>query len=442
MKEMIIHDILKEEIEILVPNPPDLWPRIKEQAHIKKQSEVTPSVRANKQIAILAAVFLVVLIATLIWHPWETPVSAKQVLTEASNVWIAQLEGADYMYQRIRFIGSEIATMPSGAAEIWRSMDGQFIRFEMKNNQGELIYFFLQNEDGLWLSLHLDFLMNKSVETIYSTSIEEQKQFTKTNSQYNLFGLLELAKPNQDCFNLECFLGNISFGQLSGEPTIEKEYLNDSDVFSLEWVSQTGSLEDSEQTWDQVRTVKIDAQNYQLIQYTNPYWHVWNFLELRGMTSEDLPAGIFTSFPEGVQVLEDWQEKTILEMNGSDRLWIVSITPMEWETNTQSQRFILEVGYQLITRPEAIISARIDPSFNADDSNGYNGNIIELTDGDEIDISHGEGIVTLELNVVIREPWKGDTAPLMVSMYTHSLSDFGATMDNLSMLRTEIPISE
>jgi hypothetical protein len=272
-------------------------------------------------------------------------------------------------------------------AESWQTADNERFRGQVTDAEGNLVYFSQSDGQQLWRTYQAQPNQGwgrEPLSRLYRTSAADYRppqgdavpEWATTPPFYSDLGLewvsLAMLQTENQCASAGCLFSKLyqdaecnearcllSRGSTTQEISITRkgrETLADGGtvtVFELA-PEPTGSW-----GW----TVKIDERNWSVVEWVayvdDTVRRRVQRLERQRLQTTDLPAGFFSTVPDGLQV-NKWQT----EAGAEDRVWITAVAPEAGDTLFDSQAnesVVLTLAYELASAPEALLFVELAP---------------------------------------------------------------------------------
>jgi hypothetical protein len=366
-------------------------------------------------VLVVAALAYVVLGSTL----GVSPVSAAKVLQKANAIYLSRAAG-DVIYDRMLIdLHTDLVNQHDIIGEFWQSVHGDQFRFQLVSQNGELLYFAQRNGSRVWRSYHTQPVGSGPVPWIYTMTIDQYRVLNLSGLDDPLntpvlgrtTGLGWLALENritalsQPCSDLFCVLGltgrewQCSKDRCilleAGKPAYEavlSTHADTENVYTVEIRTIPAS--------DVTQVVQINAQTYALIEvasYRNGQLvSRLRPVEWKSMAISDLQPDFFSSIPEGMQ-LQDFG--TSQPTAPFDRIWVIAVSPQPGTNLTEQSDLRITLGYDLVTRDQALLHVMLWPAFP------WSGGL--ATDGVDQTLTAGIGVVDVVIPVAAATSHKG-----------------------------------
>ena len=382
------------------------------------------------------------------WLQGPTPVSAAEILDRTNARLAAQATGAEVLYDRLLIDWHGLTTQRDVLAELWQSLDGEQLRYQLTSAEGDVLYFVQRDGDRLWRSVHARPIGLEAVTRVYEMSLDQyQAESVPDPSPWELFhsdlsvGWVEIDRVIMQrqgaCADLYCLFGvaggawecdaegctlNVEGDSIVRARLVGEEKLDDGRrVQVVELAMGDG--------W--TRTLRVDSDSFALVEVVDRergnFVASLRHLERQALSGPDWPADLFSTIPGDLRVVQAGQPGA-----GPDRLWVISATPEPGVELTAQTEFEVVIGYELASVPEAVLQVNLArPGFeniNTQDRLP----VIKGTDFVEITAGAGQVAVRFSVNLA-EEQWldPGDMA-LFVMLGTWK----GATRLNILAAET------
>lgn len=393
-----------------------------------------PAAAARPWLPVSVAGVALALVAVVAFFLWPSPkaqvASAAELLQQANRHLADQASGAAVIYDRLLLDQEAGMVSRQGmVGELWQSPDGQRFRYVLWSAEGELLYFAQRDGDRLWRSFNNLPTGAEAVSTVYQMTMDQYRQSrlpAMTEGHNVLFaelstGWLEidrtLADSGGSCADLFCLLGLAggnwqceegSCSLMAGDTVFAVARLQPDELLAAGRVLHVVAIEYPQREW--TRVIKLDAETSALVEIANfdrgnPVDRLQH-VERQALAAGAVPAGLFSQAPEGIQVLafgepaEPPAEATgqpeataggEAQPAGSDRVWIVSVSPEPGTVLSGPVEFQVTLGYELATLPEASLRVDLYPNFEWTS--------IQVEGSDFVKVTAGTGTVEVRFNV-------------------------------------------
>ena len=343
----------------------------------------------------------------------ESEVSAAEILGFASQRLADRLEEGELIYDRLILDWEKGGFKEQGVvAELWRSPDGSYQRYQMYAGD-RLLYFAQHDSQNLWKSSHVRPLEGREVNFVYMAEYKpsdeqlDDKQLVAQllfrdlgNFWMDIDQLAGAARS--DCASLFCVLSAIGQGWncTRAECTINLgPIFEPQDLIVIADEARKGWLSNGTEVYQvRLHTQGIEAGYYQIMKFdastfdlleiedfqrAKPYYRI-RLVERETLDWSQLLPGFFQSIPEGVGV-RSWPGEQPPGHPEQDAVWIISADPPPGSNLSGVVTADLELGYRLTSVEQAAIS--MNKIFWAGHDSGAS---IQV---ENIPISAGEGAV-------------------------------------------------
>jgi hypothetical protein len=259
---------------------------------------------------VLVGLILLVVVATaLFWIPRHAqPSTPADILDHANRVWGLLAQGAGVTYQKF-YLMIDVAPVPYAAtAEVWRSADETQERYQMTDAQGQLIYFLLRSGEKLWRSGSLETLSLTPVNSVFPETLTQYQQELAGGQGQSVMlelaaGIDRLPSPGlppagQLCNDLKCFLGDWAQEKgiiLTRQKDVTTENGLQAPAVKMDYAGDPAAGEAPASC-----ILVIDPESYLMLEYIDPSGNMLHLLDYRGLSADEVPPDLFTSFPPGV----------------------------------------------------------------------------------------------------------------------------------------------
>lgn len=314
----------------------------------------------------------------------EPQVSASEILGFASQALGDRLETGDLIYDRLILDWEKGGFKEQGVvAELWRSPDGSYQRYQMYAGD-RLLYFDQHDSQNQWKSSHVRPLEGQEVDFVYMAEYKtrdeqlEDKQLVAQLLFRDLgnfwIDIDQLAGAERsDCASLFCVLSAIGQGWncAQAECTINLgPIFEPQDLIIIADEAKKGWLSNGTEVY-QVRLhiqgieagyyqiMKFDASTFDLLEIedfrrANTYYRI-RLVERETLDRSQLPPDFFQSIPKGVEV-RAWPGEIPPGHPEEDAIWIISANPPPDSNLAGLVSADLELGYRLTSVEQAAIS--------------------------------------------------------------------------------------
>jgi hypothetical protein len=316
-------------------------------------------------------------------------VSAAQVFERASLQLSHRAETNDIIYDRIILDWKKGGFQREDVvAELWRSVDGSHLRYQMYDGK-DLLYYDQHDRDSLWRSSYLRPVDGQVVEFVYQAqyipghaymdeyAYMDDKQLVakflfRDLSTFWMYIDQMVGAERSDCVDLFCALSSLGQGWgCSGNSCTMNlgPIFEEADFIVAAEVSGLSTLADGQEVYE-VRTyrpevgdrwytiLKFDTNTYDLLEiedYARSKLQYRIRLDARNeLAWADLPPDFFQTAPEGIEV-RLWEGDIPLGHREDDRAWIISAEPPQGESLSGMVTVQVEIGYQLTSIEEAAL---------------------------------------------------------------------------------------
>jgi hypothetical protein len=235
------------------------------------------------------------------------PAPPAEILDRANRAWATAVQGGDVVFQKFALMINVGPVNYAANVAVWRSVDGQQVRYEMTDAQGRLIYFMLRRADQVWRSGSLDTLSLTPVSAVFPET-RAQYQQELAAGQGSSF-MLELAAgvdrvptaSQAACLELKCFLGDWSAEKGISLVRNKDAATPNGRMGPVVKLSFAGDPVTGEAPgWC---ILVVDPQTYLLAEYIDPSGNMLHVLDYRSLPAGELPPDLFTGFPAGVNTV-------------------------------------------------------------------------------------------------------------------------------------------
>lgn len=375
-------------------------------------------------VSILVGLAVLGLTFVLLWSPlgiW--PASAAEILQHANTALAAQTEGAALIYDRfVLDIQTGMVVQEGAAIELWHSPDGQQFRYQLTAADGSLLYFVQRSGDRFWRSFHNLPVGAEPVRQIYQLSLDQYRQsnlpdaFEGQNISDMTIGWLDInGEHGKACTDLFCLLGitgeewqcqgKTCTQFRDGQPIAEALLLDDEQLADGQTVHVIEIHPSLGLDWR--RVTQIDARTLALVEVADfdrgNLVDRLRLIERQALAATDIPNDFYSTFPAGIELVDMQAVPEPTPVSRTNRMWIISVSPEPGTAVDEQTEFVVEVGYDLVTLPEASLQVMLWPAFN------WFGGSTE--NSDPVNITQGEGTVTVRFRV---EPRSLDSGQWML----------------------------
>lgn len=314
----------------------------------------------------------------------ESEVSAAEILGFASQHLADRLEEGDLVYDRLILDWERGGFKEQDIlAELWRSSDGSYQRYQMYAGD-RLLYFDQHDSQRLWRSSHVRPLEGRELNFVYTVAYTPGNDYLDDKQLVAQLLLRDLGNfwiyidqlagaERSDCANLFCALSAIGLGwDCSGEectlnlgPVFEPQDLiivadeakkawlaNGTEVFQVRL-----HLQDVNSGYYQL--LKFDSSTFDLLEIEDfrrakPHYRI-RLVARETLDWAQLPSGFFGSIPDGIEV-RSWPGEMPPGHPEQDAVWIKSADPPPDSKLSGVVTAKLELGYRLTSVEQAAIS--------------------------------------------------------------------------------------
>jgi hypothetical protein len=398
----LIRQVLDAEVDALMPPQVNLWPSIESSATARSPGR---SRQLRVSIGRIVIVSLALgLIAVAIRLAARVPnASASEILRRADAVWASQVSGAEVIFESYSVAGREGNLF---RADLWRTVDGAAMRYELTNRDGELVFFAMRQGDQVWRSLHDEAPGETPVEVVlHATAHQLEEISSDTRVASPLFRSLFYGLPDlndlllarrEECLSVSCLLDSPELGD-------ERVRLVGEDVTELGRQVYVIAIREGVQpdpsSLDRARLLTIDSESFELVQYTDIQGNSLVVLQHRPLSEDEEPEVLFLAAPEGARVIEvtaGWQPSPPAQSGEGDVVSIVSAAPSPSVPLTGREQFDVSVHYRLVSSPLATLEVLLVPQCLATAATNCDGSV---AGGDRVIVGAGTGTIHVEFTL-------------------------------------------
>jgi hypothetical protein len=337
----------------------------------------------------LVSLAVIVLLFLILASPMgPQPVMASDLLQQANLAFMAQVNDEGITYEKMALTThTGMVSQDEALLEIWHSPNGQIFRFQLSSQNGDLLYLVQRQWNQIWRSFHTQPVGVEPVGRIYRMHIDqlENAQSLAALDHQNIglqtsFGFFSMAAQGLDsCSDLYCILG-IQGQQWKCLSEVCTLFHNDQEVVEarlhrderLENGRDAHVVEIRPVTGPGIsQVVKIDTETLAIIEILHfdreTLIDRLQLIERRTLDNTEIKTGFFYRFPAGIDVVmfddgNPSQDEPVGE-TGTNRLWLVSVSPDPGTAFEQTTEFKIELGYELVSAPEAVVKVLLWPAW-------------------------------------------------------------------------------
>lgn len=360
----------------------------------------------------------------------KEPVSAAQALEGANDDLLARTAGAAVVYDTWRLHLETSSVNVDGTAELWQATNNNSLRYQLRDSEGNFLFFLQRYGDITWQSIRESELVVAPVRElrVYSGpsaqlgSPAEKKPTSWSLIYGDVIHWVELSQwttiSSRSCIDLYCLLGlealeDLSCAELVCELSLVdglgleislsefKGVEDESDLLTLDFTSQPdGTLSRRliiER--DPPRLVKLVAYDHG----TEAAWML--HLGRQALGAADLPAGFFQNPPQELHTVEaedSPQPPSASLLRGpmfdaQETVEIISVAPPPGTALARGAHLEVKLSYNLSSEPNADLIVGLGTDLL--------GALCVDLPCSSVRIDRGSGVVTVQISVEAENSW-------------------------------------
>jgi hypothetical protein len=402
MDAELIRQVLDAEVDALMPPHVNLWPSI-ERAATARSPGRSRQLRVSKGRIVMVSLALG-LVAVAIRLAVRVPsASAGEILRRADALWASQVGGAEVIFESYSVTGRDGNLF---RADLWRTVDGAGMRYELANRDGELVFFAMRQGDQVWRSLHDEAPGERPVEVVLHATTHQLEEIGSDQRVASpllrslFYGLPDLndllLARREECLSVSCLLGSSELGD-EGVRLVGEEATESGRQVYVIAIREGVQLDPSSS--NRARLLMIDSESFELVEYTDIQGNSLKVLQRRPLSDDEEPDDIFLAAPQGARVIEipaGWRPSPPAESGEGDIVSIVSVAPSPSVPLTGDEQFDVSVHYRLVSSPLATLEVLLVPQCLGTPTTSCGGGVVG---GDRVIVGAGRGTIHVEFTL-------------------------------------------